>query len=130
MNGFFAAHDAAGKLDGAIGDDFVDVHVGLRAAAGLPDAQREMIVQFAGDYFIGGLNDQLGFFCRKFAEVLIDQCSGLFEHSEGADEFGGHGVFADSKVNQRARGLCAVVTVRGNFHFAHAVGFGAGLLGL
>jgi hypothetical protein len=37
MNGLFAAHDAAGNFDGAVGNDFVDVHVGLRAAAGLPD---------------------------------------------------------------------------------------------
>src|SRR2546427_4988106 len=53
MNGLFAAHDAAGNFDGAIGDDFVDVHVGLRAAAGLPDAKREVVVEFAFDDFIG-----------------------------------------------------------------------------
>ena len=58
MNGLFAAHHAAGKLDGAIGDDFVGVHVGLRAAAGLPDAQRKMIVEFAGNHFVGGLSDE------------------------------------------------------------------------
>src|SRR2546425_5308367 len=53
MNGLFAAHDSAGNFDGAIGDDFVDVHVGLRAAAGLPDAEREVVVEFAFDDFIG-----------------------------------------------------------------------------
>ena len=46
-------------FDGAIGDDFVGVHVGLRAAAGLPDAQGEVIVEFAGDDFVGGLGDEL-----------------------------------------------------------------------
>ena len=35
--GFFAAERAARQLDRAVGDDLVDVHVGLRAAAGLPD---------------------------------------------------------------------------------------------
>ena len=72
----------------------------------------------------------MDFSARKFAEVLIDECGGFFEDAEGADQLGGHGVFADGKVNQRARGLCAVVTVGGNFHFAHAVGFGAGVSGL
>ena len=64
MNGFLAAHRAAGNLDGAIGDHLVDVHVGLRAAAGLPDAQREMIVELAGDHFVGGLHDE-PWLCRR-----------------------------------------------------------------
>ena len=34
---------AAGQLDGAIRDDFVDVHVGLGARTGLPDPQRELV---------------------------------------------------------------------------------------
>src|ERR1700730_13189309 len=130
VNWFFVAYYSAGKLDGPIGDDFVDVHVGLRATAGLPDAQREMVVQFARNDFISGLDDQLGLFCWKLAEVLIDERRGFFEDAEGADELGGHSVFADGKVNQRARSLGAVVTVGGNFHFAHAVGFGAGVFGL
>ena len=47
MDGFFAAQDAAREFDGAVADDFVDVHVGLRAAAGLPNAQGEVIVELA-----------------------------------------------------------------------------------
>src|SRR6266849_8127799 len=39
VNGLLAAHDAAGDFDGAVGNDFVNVHVGLRAAAGLPNAK-------------------------------------------------------------------------------------------
>ena len=65
MNGFLGAHLAARDLDGAVGDDFVDVHVGLRAAAGLPDAQRKMIVKLAGNDFVGGLRDEIGIFLRR-----------------------------------------------------------------
>src|SRR5260370_41607299 len=54
MNRFLAAHFAASNFDGAVGDDFVDVHVGLRAAAGMPDAQREVLVELSGDDFVGG----------------------------------------------------------------------------
>ena len=46
-----------GKLVGAVGDDLVGVHVGLRAGARLPDHQREMVVQFAVDDLGGGLLD-------------------------------------------------------------------------
>src|SRR5229473_1171829 len=101
MNRLLAAQDAAGDFDGAIGDDFVDVHVGLRAAAGLPDAQREVVVQFSGDDFIGGLDDQLGFFGGELAEVLIDERGGLLEDAKSADELGRHGVLADGEVNER-----------------------------
>jgi len=49
--GFLLPISAAGNFDGAVGDDFVDVHVGLRAAAGLPDAKREVLVEFSIDDF-------------------------------------------------------------------------------
>src|SRR5882762_1454002 len=39
MDGLLAAECATRELDGAIGDHLVGIHVGLRAAAGLPDAQ-------------------------------------------------------------------------------------------
>jgi hypothetical protein len=35
--------------------DLIGVHVGLRAAAGLPDAEREVVVEAAGDHLIGRL---------------------------------------------------------------------------
>ena len=130
VNGLLAAHLAAGDFDGAIGDHLVDVHVGLRAAAGLPDAQRKMIVELAGDDFVGGAGDELGFFVRELAEVLIYQRGGLFEDAEGADELGRHGVFADVEVDERAGGLRAVVAVGRDFDLAHGVGFGAGRAGV
>src|SRR5277367_4147426 len=57
VDGLFCAQRAAGDFDGAVGDDFVDVHVGLRAAAGLPDAEGEVVVELAADDFVGGLGD-------------------------------------------------------------------------
>src|SRR5207249_9210398 len=81
---FLAAHDAAGHFNGAIGDHFVDVHVGLSAAAGLPDAEREVAVEFSGDDFVGGPDDEAALFVRQLAEVLVDERGGLFEDAEGA----------------------------------------------
>ncbi len=39
---------AGQHLVGAPGNDLVDVHVGLGAAAGLPDNERELLVELAG----------------------------------------------------------------------------------
>src|SRR5712691_7280705 len=122
MNGLLAAHHAAGDLDGAVANHLVDVHVGLRAAAGLPDAQREIAVEFSGDDFVGGLHDELALFEREFSQVLIHQRAGFFQDAEGANELGRHDVFADGEMDERPRGLRAPVTVGGDFHLAHAVG--------
>jgi hypothetical protein len=38
---------AAEQLGGAVGDHLVGVHVGLGAGAGLPDDEREVVVELA-----------------------------------------------------------------------------------
>ncbi len=53
-----AATCSAGQFIGAPGNDLVDVHVALGAAARLPDHQRKLIVVLAVEYFVGGLFDQ------------------------------------------------------------------------
>ena len=49
----------AGELDGAVGDDLVGVHVGLRARPGLEHDQRELTVELAVDDLLGGPDDQV-----------------------------------------------------------------------
>ena len=44
---------AAEQLDGAVRDDLVDVHVRLRARAGLPDVERELGVELPRDDLVG-----------------------------------------------------------------------------
>ena len=69
--GFLLPRLAAGELDGAVRDHLVDVHVRLRAAAGLPDAERELVVVLAGDHLVGRLHDAASAFsARQLAEVL------------------------------------------------------------
>jgi len=129
MNWFFAAHFAAGHFDGAIGDDFVDVHVGLRAAAGLPDVEREVIVEFSGDDFIRGLRDEGALFCGELAEILIDERGGFLEEAEGANQLRRHDILANGEVDERAGGLRAVIAVGGDVDLAHGVGLCAGRSG-
>jgi hypothetical protein len=44
---------AAQQFAGAVGQHLVDVHVGLRAGAGLPDDQGELAAVLPGNHFIG-----------------------------------------------------------------------------
>ena len=127
MNRLLRSQFAARQFDGAVGDDFIDVHVGLRAAAGLPDAQGKLVVEFAGDDFVGGLHDELGFVGGKLAQVLVHQRAGLLEDAKGADQFRRHGVAANIEMQERALRLRAPVNVGRDLDLSHAVGFGASL---
>ncbi len=125
--GILRSHLAPGNLDGAVRDDLVHVHIGLRAAAGLPDAQGELVVKFADDDLVGGLHDQLGFVRGKFAKVMVHERAGLFQRAESVDQFGRHCIAPNVEVQQRALRLRAPINVSWDFDLSHAVGFGAGV---
>ncbi len=115
----------AGHLDRAVGDDLVDVHVALRAAAGLPDAEWEMAVEFTGGNFVRGFHDQVGDFGLHLAEVEIHQRAGLLQHAEGMHDLERHAVRADVEMDQGPCRLRAVIAVVRHGNLAHAVGFQA-----
>jgi len=52
-----AAHLSAEDLDCSVGDDFVGVHVGLGAGAGLPDDEREVVNELEGCDLFSGFDD-------------------------------------------------------------------------
>ena len=79
MDRVLGAQGAAGFFDGAVADHLVDVHVGLGAGAGLPDDEREVIVELAGDDFIAGGDDQLFFLGGQEAELRVDDRGGLLD---------------------------------------------------
>ena len=59
MDRRLAAALARQHLVGPVGDHLVGVHVGLGAGAGLPDHQRELVVELAVDDLLGGRGDGL-----------------------------------------------------------------------
>lgn len=59
VDGALAAHLAAENLNGAVGDDFVGVHVGLGAGTGLPDDEGEVVHELAVSNLFGGLLNSL-----------------------------------------------------------------------
>src|ERR1700757_1442001 len=120
---------AARNFNGAVRDDLVDIHVGLRSAAGLPYTERELIVEFSGNDFVRRLCDQICFVSWQFPKVLIYERAGFFENPEGANQFRRHGVAPYVEVQQGSLRLGSPVDIRGDLDLAHAVGFNASLGG-
>ena len=127
MDGLLGAHDPAAELDGPVGDDLVGVHVGLRAAARLPDAQRELVVEIALGHLARRLLNEAGQRLVQLAEVAVDRGRGALEDPESPDQRLGHRLDADVEVVQGALGLGAPVAVGGDLDLPHAVAFDAGV---
>ena len=123
VNRRLAPQDPARQFDGPVGDHFVDVHIGLRAAAGHPDVQGKMVVQLALEDFLRGPNDQPGFICRQPPQFPVGQGRGLLDQGQGPDHLQGHQVVADGKVEQRPLGSRPPIAVRRDLDFSQAVTF-------
>ncbi|MCY1543923.1 hypothetical protein D9M68_797630 [compost metagenome] len=120
-----AAARPSGQLVGAAGDHFVDVHVALRAAAGLPDHQGELRVVLAGQHLVGGLFDQAGDVLWQVANAVIDPRRGFLDQCQGMQHGQWHALFANGEIDQRALGLCSPISIFRDFDRAQAIGFGA-----
>ncbi|EAU43488.1 hypothetical protein R2601_23383 [Salipiger bermudensis HTCC2601] len=127
VDGLFRAHLAAQHLDGTVRDHLVGVHVRLGARAGLPDNEREVVVELAVDHLAGGGDDGVGDLGLHRAVGFVGHGAGLLHHAERADDRHRLLFPADREVHDRALGLRAPVLVCGNLERAEAVGFGAGL---
>ena len=76
---------AAEDFVGAVGDHLVDVHVGLRARAGLIDRKRKMLVALAVEDFLRRLHDGLGAARVEEAERAIGLGGGAFGQRQRRD---------------------------------------------
>ena len=111
----------AQQLIGAVGNDLVDVHIRLRAAAGLPDGKREVAVERAvKDLVTGGL-DGTGAAGVEHAELRIGARRRELHDRERADDLRRDLLGADAEVFKAALRLRAPVTVGGHTHLAHRI---------
>ena len=118
----FAADLAAEQLDRAVRQDLVDVHVGLRARAGLPDIERKMLVELAGDRLVGGTHDGVRLPLRQPAGRGIDQCRRLLDIAVGVIDALWHPVVADREMDEAALRLRPPIAVGRHLDLAHRVG--------
>ena len=120
---------SARDLIAAVGNDLVAVHVGLRAGAGLPDDEREIVQKLAGNDLVRCLFNGGKLFFGHFLRTqgAVGARSSLFENAEGMDDLGGHRLDADAdgEVVVAALGLCAPVFVCRDANLTHGIVFDA-----
>ena len=121
----FAATAAARQFIGASGNHFIDVHVALGAAAGLPDHQGELFIMLAGEHLIGGLLNQPCQIGWQITDALVDSRCGFFDQHQGMHHRQGHAFLANREVEQRTLSLSPPVSVIRYFDWAQAVSFSA-----
>ena len=123
MNGRLRAHLAAEHLDGAVGDDFIGIHVGLGARPRLPDNQRKVVVEFAVDHLLGGGGDRFADFRVDAAQFDICKRRGFFDDTQSPDHRRRHRLAADFEVSERTLCLSAPIFVRRHLYGAEGIGF-------
>ena len=116
---------AAERFVGEAGDHLVGVHVRLRAAAGLPDDERELVVVLAVHHGLRGGDDRVGLFVAQRGAVHAR--GGELHQRERVDDLDRHPFArAEREILDAALGLRAPIGVGGHFDRADRVGFGAG----
>ena len=125
MHRRLAAELSAKQLDRAVRDHLVQVHVRLGARAGLPDDQREVIVELAVDHLARGAGDRAGPAAIEQAEPLVGFRRGELDDAHRAHERLRHSFSADAEILPRALGLRAPVAVGRHLDRTERVGLGA-----
>ena len=88
----------------AIGDHLVEIHVGLRAAARLPDRQWKLLGVLPGKNLVAHLHDQCTASVVQRAQRKVAQRGSLLDQRERLDEARVEAVMADAEMLQGA--LC------------------------
>ena len=114
-----------GDLIAAAGNDLVHIHIGLGAASGLEDDQREFFRQLSGQHFVADAGDQRGAFLVQIAQIPVGKGGGFLQDGESLDDLRRHLMGADLKIIAAAFGLGAPVALGGNADFAHGIVFDA-----
>ena len=106
---------------GAVGDDLVDVHVRLCAAAGLPDGERKVSVERAVKDLVAGGLDRVGTARIEHTKLRIGARRRELHDRKRTDDLRRHLLCADAEIFKAALRLRAPVTVGRYTHLAHRV---------
>ena len=98
MNGILTAHFSSKSLDGPVGDHFIEIHIGLGSAAGLPHYQGEMVIQFSSNHLIRSIVDSYLKFFIQAAKGVVNGSGGFFKNAVGPDKFPGKALITDFKI--------------------------------
>ena len=125
------AEGSASQHVGAVGDDLIDVHVGLGPRPGLPHDQRKTMVEVPCDDFLADAFDQVALGFGQDAGLAIGLGGRHLQVAEGVDHLNRHAAHgADGEIVAAALRLGAPVLVGRHGDFAERVLFDAGVHGL
>ena len=113
----------ARDLVSAVRDDLVDVHVGLCAAARLPDGEREVFREFACDDLVARRLDGVQTLFVELAELVVRDGSGFLQNAERVNDLGGHLFDSDGEILKAAFRLRRPILVCGHLDFAEGIVF-------
>ena len=85
-----------------VGQHLIDVHIGLRPRAGLPDRQRELVRMQPADHFASRGNDRLGLVHSEQAQCRVCASASRLDLDQGKDQLGRHAFRGNVEVRQRA----------------------------
>jgi hypothetical protein len=97
----------AQRSAGEPGDDLVDVHVALRARAGLPDRQGKLVGKLARGHACRGGRDGIGPGGVQQAEIAVDLGRGALDLGQRLHDRQRHALPADGEEPAAALGLRA-----------------------
>ena len=109
----------------AVCNDLVHIHIGLGAAAGLPDCEREVAAELARANFFADGGNELCLLLVQNAEAAVCESGRFLQIGKGGDNFGGNFLIPDFKVLEASLCLRAPELVCGDFDFPHRIMFDA-----
>ena len=115
----------AQQFTGPVGQHLIDVHIGLRPRAGLPDHQRKLTGVLARNHLIRGSNDSPSFGGILQTQCVIHTCRAALDLRQCADDLTRLLLAGNSEVLQRALGLRSPQPVSGHFNGPKSVSFSA-----
>ena len=105
---------AAQKLDGAVGDDFICIHIDRGSGAALNRVNDEVLVMLTGQNLVAGLHDGVCPLLIQQVNLAVGDGSGLLNISQAVDNLRMHIQSGDMEIFCGTQGLDAVVHVFGD----------------
>ena len=102
---------AAQKLDGAVGDDLIGVHIDGGSGAALNRVHDEILMMLTGQNLVAGFHDGVGDLLVQQVNLAVCNSSSLFNISQAVDNLRMHIQSGDMEVLCSTQGLDAVIYV-------------------
>ena len=102
---------AAQKLDGAVGDDLIGIHIDRGSGAALNRIHDEILMMLTGQNLVAGLDNRVGNLLVQQVNLTVGDCGSLLDVSQAVDDFRMHIQSGNMEVLCGTQGLDAVIYV-------------------